>query len=128
MSPRSIAAPVVDATTRPFWDAAREGRLMIGLCRDTGRHFWHPRNVSPFTLSGNVELVAAKGTGTIYSFTIMRGPAPFAPAYVELDEGPRIFTNIVDCDLAEIRIGMRVRVEFKPSEGEGPPVPMFAPA
>jgi uncharacterized OB-fold protein len=128
MAEKTYAAPVVDPTTKPFWDAARQGRLMLGLCQDTGRHFWYPRGVSPFTLSTNVALVPASGTGSIYTFTIMRGAAPFCAAYVELDEGPRMFTNIVDCDLAEIRIGMRVRVVFKPTEGDGPPVPVFAPA
>jgi uncharacterized OB-fold protein len=108
-----------------LWDAAREGRLMLGYCLDTGRHFWPARNTSPFTLSPNVELRAASGRGTIYSFTVMRVAQPYVPAFVELEEGPRLFTNIVDCDMAEIRIGMRVRLEFKATEGA--PVPMFAP-
>jgi uncharacterized OB-fold protein len=131
MSERIIAAPVVDPSTRAVWDAATEGRLLIGLCRDTGRHFWYPRGASPFTLSPNVDLVQATGRGTIYSYTVMRVAQPYACAYVELDEGPRIFTNIVDCDFADIRIGMKVRVVFKPSQTAdgmtGPPVPMFAP-
>ena len=56
-----------------------------------------------------------------------RVPVPYALAYVTLDEGVTMMTNIVDCDLDAIRIGQRVRVAFKPSEG-GPPVPMFTPA
>jgi uncharacterized OB-fold protein len=128
MSERSYAAPIPDPTTQPVWDAAREGRLLIGRCRDTGRHFWYPRGVSPFTLSTNVEFVEAKGTGSIYSYTVMRAGTPFAAAYVELDEGPRLFTNIVDCDLDALRIGQRVKLVFKPSEGDGPPLPMFTPA
>lgn len=122
---RAIPAPKEDPTTKPFWDAARQGRFLIGRCRDTGRHFWYPRGCSPFTLSNNVELVEAKGTGTIYSFTVMRSKEPHAPAYVELDEGPRIFTNIVDCDLDALRIGQRVRLVLKPTEDGGAPVPMF---
>ncbi|MBU8539691.1 Zn-ribbon domain-containing OB-fold protein [Falsiroseomonas tokyonensis] len=132
MSERIIAAPVIDPSTQSFWDAAREGRLMLGLCRDTGRHFFYPRGASPFTLSPNVELVPASGFGTIYSYTVMRVAEPYACAYVELAEGPRIFTNIVDCAFEDIRIGMKVRVVFKPTrdaEGAaGAPVPMFAPA
>lgn len=125
---RAIPAPFVDPTSRPFWDAARESRLLIGLCRDTGRHFWPPRGASPFTLSSNVEMVEARGTGRVYSFTVMRIGAPFIPAYVELDEGPRVFTNIVDCAPEAVRIGMSVRVTFRATEDGGPPVPMFAPA
>ena len=56
------------------------------------------------------------------------GPrVPYAIAYVTLDEGVTMMTNIVDCDLDTIRIGQAVRVVFRPTEG-GPPVPMFAPA
>jgi uncharacterized OB-fold protein len=72
-----------------------------------------------------VELVEAKGTGSIYSFTVLRTKQPYCLAYVELEEGPRMLTNIVDCDLDTVRIGQRVKLVFKPTEGEGPPVPMF---
>ena len=127
MPERSIQAPIPDPTTAPFWEATKEGRLMVGLCRDTGRHFFPPRGVSPFTLSPNVELVPAGGRGTLYSYTVMRTATPYVPAMVELEEGPRVFTNLVDVPLEEIRIGMRLRVALRATEG-GPPVPMFAPA
>jgi hypothetical protein len=127
MAERTIPAPLVDPTTKPFWDAARRGELLVGLCRQTGRHFWYPRGVSPFTLSTEVELVAARGTGTVYSYTVMRVGQSYVAAYVELDEGPRLFTNIVECDPERVRIGMRVQVVFCETEGDGPPVPMFRP-
>jgi uncharacterized OB-fold protein len=120
-------APIPDPMTAPFWEAAKDGRLMIGRCKDTGRHFFPPRGVSPFTLSTKVELVAATGRGTLYSWTVMRTKEPYIPAMVELAEGPRMFTNLVDVELAAIRIGMPVRVVFKPTDG-GPPVPMFTAA
>ncbi|HEV7266086.1 MAG TPA: Zn-ribbon domain-containing OB-fold protein [Falsiroseomonas sp.] len=127
MSDRIIQAPIPDPNTEPFWEAATEGRLMVGLCRDTGRHFFPPRGVSPFTLSPNVDLVEASGRGTLYSYTVMRTKQPYIPAMVELAEGPRIFTNLVDVAPEEVRIGMELRVAFQATEG-GPPVPMFAPA
>jgi uncharacterized OB-fold protein len=127
MSERAIQAPIPDPTTQPFWDAAAEGRLMLGLCRDTGRHFFPPRGVSPFTLSPHVELVPASGQGVLYSYTVMRTAAPYMPAMVELAEGPRIFTNLVDVEPGEVRIGMKLRVVFRAADG-GPPVPMFSPA
>src|SRR3712207_7631323 len=71
-SNRALPTIQTDPTNKPYFDAAREGRLLIGLCKDTGRHFWYPRGCSPFTLSNNVELVEAKGTGTIYSYSVMR--------------------------------------------------------
>jgi len=116
-----------DAGQRAFDEAAQDGRLLLGLCRDTGRHFFYPRATSPFTLSPNVEFVTAAGTGTIYSVTVARGKQPYALALVELAEGPRILTNIVECDLDTLRIGQAVRLMWQEREGRGP-VAMFTPA
>lgn len=127
-SDRAIPPIVTDPTNKPYFDAAREGRLLVGFCRDTQKHFFYPRSCSPFTLSPNVDWVEAKGTGTIYSFTVMRTKEPYCVAYVELAEGPRMFTNIVDCDVDALSIGQKVRVVFKPTTGEGPPATMFTPA
>jgi len=102
--------------------------LLIGLCGDTGRHFFYPRGSSPFTLSPNVTLVEAAGTGVIYSFTIARGREPYALAYVELTEGPRILTNIVDCDLDTLRVGAPVAVVWQITDDGETCVPMFKPA
>ena len=68
----------------------------------------------------------ASGRGTVYTFSVTRraGPIPFAIAYVTLEEGPTMMTNLVDCDLDAVRIGDKVQVVFKPTDG-GPPVPMF---
>ncbi len=64
----------------------------------------------------------------VYSYSVMRrAEIPYAIAYVTLDEGVTMMTNIVDCDLDQIRVGQRVRLVFKPTEG-GPPVPAFTPA
>ena len=59
--------------------------------------------------------------------TVLSFWEPHAPAYVELDEGPRMFTNIVDCDLDTLKIGQKVKLVFKPTEEGGAPVPMFTP-
>ena len=125
---RSLPAIQVDPDNKQYFDAAREGRLLIGLCKDTGKFFWYPRGCSPFTLSNNVELVEAKGTGTVYTYTVMRTKEPYCVAYVELDEGVRVFTNIVDCDMDALKIGKKVKVVFKPTTGDSPPATMFTPA
>jgi hypothetical protein len=122
-----MQAPIPDPTTAPFWEAAKEGRLMLGRCKDTQKHFFPPRGVSPFTLSSNVELVPAGGQGTLYTYTVMRTAAPYIAAIVQLAEGPRVFTNLVHVAPEAVRIGMRLQIAFVATEG-GPPVPMFAPA
>ncbi len=125
---RKIPAPAVNPETKAFWDAAAAGRLMLGKCEACGQVHFYPRALCPFCLSDNTALQPAAGTGTIYTYSVMRrAPIPYAIAYVTLDEGVSMMTNIVDCDLDGIRIGQKVRLVWKPSEG-GPPVPMFTPA
>ncbi|WP_376100075.1 Zn-ribbon domain-containing OB-fold protein [Roseomonas sp. CCTCC AB2023176] len=122
-----MLAPTPDPDNRAFFEAANARVLLLGLCQDTGRPFFYPRGVSPFTLTTNVTTVPASGRGTIHSVTVMRGPSPTAVAYVELAEGPRVFTNIVDCDPNALRIGDAVRLVFAEAEG-GQKMPCFTPA
>jgi uncharacterized protein len=125
---RKIAAPPVNLETQHFWDAAKDGKLLIKKCAACGEVHFYPRPFCPFCFSDKVDWQEASGHGTIYTYSVMRRtPVPYAIAYVELAEGPRLMTNIVDCDLDQIKIGQAVRLVFKPSDG-GPPVPMFTPA
>jgi len=124
---RKIPAPDPSPETRPFWEAAAAGRLLVGKCKTCGKSHYYPRALCPVCGSDATEWVEATGRGTVYSYSVMRRlPVPYALAYVILDEGVTMMTNIVDCDLDAIRIGQRVRLVFKPTEG-GPPVPMFTP-
>ena len=129
MSPaeRTIPAPPLSPETRPFWDAATAGKLLLKRCGACGERFHYPRPLCPFCGSERTEWTEASGRGTVYAFSVFRrAPIPYAIAYVTLEEGVTMMTNIVDCDLDAIRIGQAVRVTFKPSEG-GPAVPMFTP-
>ena len=125
---RKLAAPLVEPGTEAFWRAAAEGKLLIKGCRDCGQVHWYPRALCPHCLSDRTEWREATGRGTIYSYSVTRraGPAPYAIAYVTLDEGVTLLTNIVDCDLDAIRVGDRVAVAFKATENGGA-VPMFTP-
>jgi uncharacterized protein len=124
---RKIQAPQPNLETQAFWKAAEEGKLMIGKCTACGRVHYYPRAICPYCLSDKTELQQASGSGTIYTYSVMRrAPIPYAIAYVTLQEGVAMMTNIVDCDLDKIQIGQAVRLVFKPSDG-GPPVPMFTP-
>ena len=125
---RRIPAPRQDADSKPFWQAAYEGRLLIKRCRACGAAHYFPRPICPFCMSAETEWIASSGRGVIYSYSVARRERPpYAIAYVTLEEGVTLMTNIVDCDLDKVAIGAAVRVVFKPSDG-GPPVPMFTPA
>ncbi len=124
---RPLAAPIVDPVTEPFWTAARQGVLRLRRCGTCQQAHWYPRPLCPFCL-GDTAWEDASGGGTIYSVSVTRraGPIPYAIAYVTLDEGVTMLSNIVDCDLDALHIGQRVKVCFKPAEG-GASVPMFTP-
>jgi uncharacterized OB-fold protein len=114
--------------TLPFWEAAAEGRFIVRYCLFCNRAHWYPRAICPFCFSDKTEWKQASGNGTVYSYSVMRRvPEPYAIAYVTLEEGPKMLTNLVKCDFDAIRIGQRVKVVFKPSS-EGMQLPMFTPA
>lgn len=108
--------PIVDPDTQPYWDAARSHRLLLKTCAACAKAHFYPRELCPHCHSDRVDWLQAQGTGTIYSFTIARRPAgpafkpavPYVVAIVELDEGARMMTNIVQCAPEQVRIGQRV--------------------
>jgi uncharacterized OB-fold protein len=125
---RTIPAPQPTVETQPYFDAALQGTLVIKKCTACGQPHHYPRALCPFCGSDRTEWIPASGRGTVYSYSVMRRAAPpYAIAYVTLAEGPTMMTNIVDCDLDQIRVGQSVKVVFKPTEG-GSAVPMFTPA
>lgn len=124
---RTLAAPIDDPATAAYWAAARDGVMRLRRCRDCAKPHWYPRPVCPFC-SGETEWEGVSGLGVIYSVSVTRraGPISYAIAYVTLDEGVTMLTNIVDADLDTLHIGQRVKVCFKPAEG-GYRIPMFTP-
>ncbi|WP_458095246.1 Zn-ribbon domain-containing OB-fold protein [Roseomonas sp. WA12] len=126
MPERKIPFSPATPDSLPFWEATAEGRFLIRRCQTCDRAHWYPRPICPHC-GGETVWQEASGRGTIYSYSIMRrAPEPYAIAYVRLEEGTTMMTNIVDCDFDTIRVGLPVRVTFRPSEG-GPPMPMFMP-
>jgi uncharacterized protein len=125
---RKMRDTTLNPGDQPYFDAAAEGKLMLKKCGDCGEHHHYPRALCPFCLSEDVRWVQAKGTGEIYTYSVSRraGPIAYCIAYVKLEEGVTLMTNIVDCDLDAVRIGQQVRVVFKKTEG-GVSMPMFAP-
>jgi len=113
--------PAIDVESGPFWQAARDHRVAIMRCRACSRHFFYPRELCPHCHSAATEWVTASGRGTIYTFTIARRPAgpafkadvPYVVALVELEEGPRLMTNIVTRDVEGVRVGQSVKAVFE---------------
>jgi uncharacterized OB-fold protein len=127
-------APVIDPETKPFWDATLEGRLLIKRCNSCAENYWYPRTICPCCGSFDTAWVESCGRGTIYTFAITRkgvgayaNAGPFVLAYVQLEEGPRVMTNIVDCDVDALRIGDLVEVVFHDTGG-GAALYRFRPA
>lgn len=105
----------------PFWAAAARGAFATVQCQDCASIIWYPRPFCPACSSTSVAWIDLSGRGHIYSFTTARkamppfGDAvPYVIAYVELDEGPRILTNIVEAP--KVEIGMPVEVTFQQSD------------
>lgn len=118
-------APVGNPETTEFWEAAKQGKFLIKHCTACGERHYFPRSICPVCFSDKTEWQESKGEGVIYSYSLMRKSptGPYAIGYVTLDEGPSLLTNFVDCDLTALKIGQRVKVVFKPTDGA--PLPFF---
>lgn len=134
--PKDIAYsdPAVDNETRSYWEGAARDELVLQRCGKCGVVQHRPRAQCAKCLSPDIEHFVARGTGTLHTWTVTHQNLlpPFAPAcpyvmaYVDLDEGPRLLTNVVGCPHEQLRIGMPLRVEFVKT-GEFA-VPRFRPA
>ena len=125
--------PDVSTETAPFWEATAEGTLLLPRCVQCDTVIWYPKSFCSACGSLDVTWFPASGRGSVYSFTIVRRPAPpydrsapFVVAYVELDEGPRVLTNIVECEPDAVEVGMPVEVVFHDT-GEGRALYRFRP-
>lgn len=113
-----------DPATRAFWDGIRQGRLLLEQCLACRAVIWYPRGFCPGCGSAATEWIAASGHGSVYSYTVARksfgtyaAVTPYVIAYVELEEGPRVLSNVIDVAPGDMAIGMRVEAVFE-SDGE----------
>jgi uncharacterized protein len=126
--------PIADEETAPYWQGAREGRLRVKRCRPCDRPFFYPRTYCPSCGSSDTDWVDVSGRGTIYSYTVIahhdvapfKDWLPYVVALVELDEGPRLVTNIIGCAPNEVTVGRRVEVVFDRVD-ESVTLPKFKP-
>ena len=126
--------PVADEASQPFFDAAAEGKLMLRFCSACQRWLNYNYDVCDNCLTANLEWKQASGRGTVYSFIIMHqvvhpgfaSLTPYNVATVELEEGPRVHTNLVDIENDQIQMDMPVEVTFERLENDVT-VPKFKP-
>lgn len=129
----SKAAPRPTPETRPYWDGLKEGRLMLQRSKSTGQAYFPPRPFFPGDPSQEVEWFEASGRGKLYTYVINHRPppgyeAPFAIAVVELEEGPRLATNIVDCPQTPDALQLDMELELVPHRvDEETWLPLFRP-
>ncbi|RYF53433.1 MAG: Zn-ribbon domain-containing OB-fold protein [Comamonadaceae bacterium] len=129
--------PVITDLTRPFWTAAKHGRLVLQKCQQCGTFNFHPKPWCIECGSRALAWVDAQPGGTVYSHTVSRSVAmnfqgwgaelPVILCLVDLDDGARMYAQVTDCDPADIRVGMRVEVYFESISDEAG-IPKFRPA
>jgi len=125
--------PEDDPEIAPFWQAAAEGKLLLKRCDACSKVYYFPRAVCPHCWSRKTSWIGSPGVGRIHSYTVVHlspGPGfsvPYVLAYVDLDEGVRMLTNIVNCPTDGVEIGMPVKVTFEKLQ-EKVGVPLFEPA
>ena len=129
--------PEITPVNEPFWEGAKDGKLVMQKCRDCGSWIFCPRPICVECNSDRLEWVQVSGRGKVFSFTIIRevvGQAlrgfapdiPYVTAWIDLDEGPRFCSNIIGCPIEEVKIGMNVQAVFEDT-GEGITLPKFRP-
>jgi uncharacterized protein len=127
--------PGMTELTAPYWNAAREGRLVVQECRSCGQLTHPPLPACPGCHAAEPGWREVSGAGTVYTYTVVRHSThfafadqiPYVLALVELAEGPRLITGITGCPPDEVRVGMPVHVVFR-EVAEGTTLPYFEPA
>lgn len=127
--------PTIETETKPFWDAAKAGQLMLGTCSGCSKVHYYPRPMCPHCWSDDVALTPASGKGTLYTWSTVfmndlppfKDMLPYVAAQVDLVEGVRITTNMIDCDPKDLAIGIPVVLAFRDLNDEIA-VPVFRPA
>lgn len=112
--------PTLDDSNRPFWAAAREGKLVLQHCGGCGKPRYPINHVCPHCLSGDFEWKAVSGKGTVYSSIVFhqiynqsfKGDVPYNVSLIQLEEGPRMFSNVIGAPPSAVKVGDQVRVVF----------------
>ena len=114
--------PVIDAESAPFWEGTRAHTFLIRHCNACGRDHFFPRHACPHCWSDHCDWRPASGRGRIYSYTVIhhnenppfKEMLPYIVALIDLEEGVRVTSNIVECTPDVIHVGMPVEVVYQP--------------
>jgi len=126
--------PTLDeADTRPFWEATKQHELRYQTCDDCDGIVFYPRRHCPHCMSMKLSWKTSRGEGTVYTYTVIRQIghpafrelAPYVVAWIDLDEGFRMLSNVVGVDVDNVHIGQRVRVTWEDQDGVS--LPLFTP-
>ena len=125
---RTYSDPDINMETAVYWESAKNGKLLVKTCKACGKLHYYPRTICPHCLSSDTDWVEASGRGSIYTYSVMRRTEfPYVIAYVTLEEGVTMLSNIVECDVDDVTVGQAVEVVFRDTEG-GHSLPVFRPA
>jgi uncharacterized OB-fold protein len=137
MPPPLLANPLADERTQPFWDAAKNEQLMAPKCANCGKFRMPPSRFCTRCLSMDLEYVPLPGTGTVFTFIIVRHAlnpkagdyVPYMPAAIDADGAPgmRFISNVVECEPEDVEIGMKVKVVWN-HVNDALTLPFWAPA
>ena len=127
--------PRIDEMNRPYWEGAKRHELLLQKCQECGHYRYPPGETCPSCLSDKLEWVKISGRGSVYTWTVFhqayhpayKDDIPYAVVAVELEEGPRMITNLVNCGTEDIKMGMPVEVVFD-DVTEEVSLPKFRPA
>jgi uncharacterized OB-fold protein len=126
--------PQPSPETAVYWEACRQHQLKVQECKQCGHYQFYPRIICTNCMSEDVEWIEASGRGEVISFTIVRRPVsrayadetPYVVALIKLEEGPNLMSNIIECDVESVEIGMSVEVVFE-DWSEEISIPKFRP-
>ena len=131
---RTRMEPPVSEVTKPFWDATREERLLLQWCTSCDKPVFYPREACPSCLGFDLDWRPSAGRGVVYAVSVQYKPnfpgladkVPYAVVLVDLDEGVRLMSNVVDCDIGDVVIGLPVELTWEPLS-DGRNLPQFRP-
>jgi uncharacterized protein len=120
MSEYNKPLPVTQPWSEEFWKGTKQHKFLIQHCHDCGQNIFYPRKFCPNCWSGNLGWIESKGKGNLFSYTtvlagvepVFSGDVPYVLALVDMDEGIRVMSRIVECKPDELKCDMEVEVVY----------------